>query len=725
MRTTPLAILILALAASAQAGPSWDVAPPNLSGATPPLVCPKGNGFVDPADALITLRRALNLVSGFSCFGQPIPDSIVDVAPPCLVDESSFPPIVVSGGNGVITPADALLILRASVGLIELRPPANLVLGFLSGTVPSFPSVGEVDRPPLGDFPSGDCGNGGDCDCDLDGELDPQEESFLLVTVTFDNPATEPYQVCALMGEHTGDFDFDAPPAGNFPGPEDHDGGGDGILSNPAPNPASYHACVTVCPEGFSDPAVECAEVEPAGPDPADGVRVWVGPLFPDVLTPDFHKDWSAVVDPEYKICDDTFDDNVPALPRPVFVQQCPDIAPDLVPAPSLGSDLSIAVIPGEPSQFDDIAFRVGATNQGNQRVTSAFDVDFYYDESLLPLAGAGDCLDTDQCYPLPIGDCFRTVAASPAQPLLEGDTVSVTCSDFGPDPLKLSPGLHTATVLVDGFGRDLVGSVRESDELNNVHRELLCVGASAEGFGRPDLAFAKVRFLERGGEVVACDRKEGDTVDIELTIANLNSPGARDLGLGRPLSPRSYDLLTVAIFPGGSQPPFCASGTPPCTDLEPLSFECVPVGLERSPLRGEFLYPLQDTDLTLQLEASHPAVPQDVDPVNNLVSVPLLNKPPTVDAGPPKLGVAGASVQLEATASDPNDVPAGSQPLSMSWEVLSQPPGSSASFDDPNTEDPRFTGSDAGNYLLRLSATDCPGATSRTDTVVVTLNPE
>ena len=121
MRKIPL-VFAFTLLGTASHAVSWDVAPPNPAeaAATAPQYCPKGDGRVTSADALVVLRRGLGLISGFSCFGEPISDSIVDVSPPASGNQNTFPPYFVAGGNGSVNSADALFLLRSSVGLIEL-----------------------------------------------------------------------------------------------------------------------------------------------------------------------------------------------------------------------------------------------------------------------------------------------------------------------------------------------------------------------------------------------------------------------------------------------------------------------------------------------------------------------------------------------------------------------------------------------------------------------------
>jgi len=734
-RVVAVVVMVLFAAASGAWAKSWDVAPPDAAGApAPPALCPGGDGNIQPADALIALRRAVGLVTDLACAGQDVPDVYLDVAPPLSTDGTVTPPRFVAGGDGQIDAADALLILREAVGLIELVPtPANLFIGNTFATIPERASLGDRDLV-AGDFfpaPDADCEDSDgltDCDCDRDGEFDGPEPVFLRVGIGADAAPPVPYDVCVWRDLDARDVDFDVPPLGNFPGPEDHDAGGDGQLAFPPP---PFDACVTVCPEGFAEEGIECAEVELVGNRREDGILVRVGPVVPEgPLPPSGVEPWSPVVDPHHVVGDADFGDNFPLGfgPPSVQVTQCPLLAPDLVPTPALASAGRIEVLPPEPDQNDDIEFQVGISNEGNLRVDQAFDVDLYVD--LFDVPGPFGVPKPNSPTPVPPGDSFRTVAASPEAPLLEGDEILVRFEDFDPtvggtQPLNLGPGLHNVMVLVDSVGEFGSGAIEEEVEANNLFPVALgsssgnfCVGTGA-GFGSPDLAFRKVRFLEQGSDVPACDRQAGERVDLEITVANLDvDPAARDLGLSRPFAERFYEFVSLA--PGCS----ASSDTSPCTSLDGIFFDCVPVGLDRAPIRAQLVQPLVDGTLRLELrETDFPAVPPDVNPSNNVVQIPLVNEPPNVDAGPARTGTVGVALDLDATVSDPNDVPAGSQPLAeISWSLVSQPEGSRGDFSDSATEDPSFTGNQPGTYVLQLTARDCPGAPLVSDTVSITL---
>ncbi len=674
---------------------SWDVSPSDPVGASSPLYCPLGNEQVEPEDALVTLRRAVNLVTGFSCFGEPFADSIVDVAP-AIVDASTNPPTFTAVGDGRVAPEDALLILRDSVGLIQLVPRRiGPKLAQVLDTMPTSPSLGDLNVDPPGDFPGP-----GDIDCDDDGSFDPVRETFLRVAVETENPPLNPYEICIWFHQSVEGLDFDAPPAGL--GPEDHDGDGNGRLDAP-PDP---DVCTTVCPEGVVGP--ECAVTESSG---ASGVIVNLGPFHPVGPANEFNfQDWAVVVDPQFALSDDLFSDNLRT--KPVIVRQCPLLSPDL----RVDEFFGIRVTPPEPSQSDDLRFTIRVDNQGDLAVKTPFQVDLYVDPEPFPFGRPIPGFNT----PIPEGDSFRTIAASRSFPLNPGQSVNIEFTDFdsassGVQPLRLVPGLHAGVVLVDsvgsfGFG---AGAVEESDERNNVFPDgasaraaRFCVG-SDRGFGSPDLAFSKVRFFQRDTDVVACHRQAGDLVDVEVTIVNRDAlPEARDLNI----SPggggqNAYQIVSIG------------------TGLDGFLFDCVPVGADRAPLRSFVAAPLEDNDLELELRTASATAPRDVDFANNVVAVPLLNVPPTIDAGAAIFAaIASVPQALDAEVNDPNDVPPGSHPADYSWSVASQPVGSTVGFDDPALEDPLFSADVAGDYTLRLEVTDCPGGFTLSDTLSVTV---
>jgi hypothetical protein len=187
------ASLCALLAASSAGAVSWDIAPPDTLGATSPQVCPSGDGIITAADALLTLRRGVDLITGFSCFGVSIADSIVDVAPPTLVDNSTRPPTITAGGDESIDAGDALLILRAAVGLITLIPDnPGLDLRFAeSVSGPPLLEASDADRIPTGNFPGPE-----DLD-DGNGVLDPPRR-FALNAIVEATQAAPESEICVF-----------------------------------------------------------------------------------------------------------------------------------------------------------------------------------------------------------------------------------------------------------------------------------------------------------------------------------------------------------------------------------------------------------------------------------------------------------------------------------------------------------------------------------------------
>jgi hypothetical protein len=135
---------IAAAVLPARAGVPWDVAPVVAGAAAPPLVCPGGGNGTDVADALVVLRRAVGIITGFKCGEEVIGDGRVDVAPPAAVDFTASPPRFVAGGDGVIDAADALLLLRASIALVQLvaAPDLTFVGGMSASPLPLLAGVG-------------------------------------------------------------------------------------------------------------------------------------------------------------------------------------------------------------------------------------------------------------------------------------------------------------------------------------------------------------------------------------------------------------------------------------------------------------------------------------------------------------------------------------------------------------------------------------------------------
>ena len=92
-------------------------------------------------------------------------------------------------------------------------------------------------------------------------------------------------------------------------------------------------------------------------------------------------------------------------------------------------------------------------------------------------------------------------------------------------------------------------------------------------------------------------------------------------------------------------------------------------------------------------------------------------NKAPIANAGGPYSG--SSPITLDGTASTDPD----GDSLTYSWSILSQPGGSSASFNDSTIAEPIFTANPAGEYTIQLTVSDPKGKFS-SDTVTITINP-
>ena len=96
-------------------------------------------------------------------------------------------------------------------------------------------------------------------------------------------------------------------------------------------------------------------------------------------------------------------------------------------------------------------------------------------------------------------------------------------------------------------------------------------------------------------------------------------------------------------------------------------------------------------------------------------------NVAPVVDAGADQEITLPSTATMAATVTDDGlPVPPGA--VTRTWSQLSGPAGATASFSDTSAEDPVVTFPTAGDYVLRLEASD--GALSHADTVTVTVNP-
>jgi RHS repeat-associated protein len=84
-------------------------------------------------------------------------------------------------------------------------------------------------------------------------------------------------------------------------------------------------------------------------------------------------------------------------------------------------------------------------------------------------------------------------------------------------------------------------------------------------------------------------------------------------------------------------------------------------------------------------------------------VVVATTNRAPLADAGPDAVAFTGASVTLDGTASADPDGDA----LTWAWVLITIPPGSAASLDDPTAPTPSFTLDLLGDYVAQLTVND------------------
>ena len=92
-------------------------------------------------------------------------------------------------------------------------------------------------------------------------------------------------------------------------------------------------------------------------------------------------------------------------------------------------------------------------------------------------------------------------------------------------------------------------------------------------------------------------------------------------------------------------------------------------------------------------------------------------NLAPVADAGDDKTVRPDDLVNLDGTASSDSDE---NYPLSYTWQIITQPAGSSANLSDADTSTPSFTLDMNGDYTIQLVVTDALDAESEPDTVII-----
>lgn len=103
-----------------------------------------------------------------------------------------------------------------------------------------------------------------------------------------------------------------------------------------------------------------------------------------------------------------------------------------------------------------------------------------------------------------------------------------------------------------------------------------------------------------------------------------------------------------------------------------------------------------------------------DSDPDTVLIRSNLASLPPIADAGENRSARVGETLVLDGSASaDPDG-----DRLSFAWSILSAPPGSSVTIDDPNSVVTTLTIDAVGDFLIQLRVSD--RAQSDTDTLII-----
>ena len=314
------------LSAGAAAGQvPWDLSPIDPTGATSPEVCPVGGDGVTAEDALLLLRRAVALVTGFSCLGVPISDLVGDVAPPEEIDTGTNPPTAIAGGDGIIAPEDALLVLRAAVHLIDLRPAAvDLEFAREPTVSPSPVFASDLNLPPLEIFPGPEDRDEGN------GVFDERRIALLTrVRATADVSGVE---ACA--------FDVD-----------------------PELSPdATPFGCETL--EDLSSGEAVDVAIEIAAPAETGLFTAWL------------------MLDPNDDVSEPDETDNVQSLEFPVF--EAPEPLPDL----AFRGLAPLSLSPEVPTSGGLVTITAKIANVGTAPVTQDFFMDLFFDPALPPEVG-------------------------------------------------------------------------------------------------------------------------------------------------------------------------------------------------------------------------------------------------------------------------------------------------------------------------------------------------
>lgn len=102
----------------------------------------------------------------------------------------------------------------------------------------------------------------------------------------------------------------------------------------------------------------------------------------------------------------------------------------------------------------------------------------------------------------------------------------------------------------------------------------------------------------------------------------------------------------------------------------------------------------------------------------SDIVVLDTLNNPPIANAGNDQAAFVGATLTLDASASTDVD----GDPLSYQWQLIQQPPTSTATLSDPTAVMPQITIDEQGTYIVELIVNDGINSSSA-DSVTLTIN--
>jgi len=103
-----------------------------------------------------------------------------------------------------------------------------------------------------------------------------------------------------------------------------------------------------------------------------------------------------------------------------------------------------------------------------------------------------------------------------------------------------------------------------------------------------------------------------------------------------------------------------------------------------------------------------------DTQTSSDTVTITASNTQPVADAGADQEVVVGDTVLLDGSASHDAD----GDSISLDWDFISLPPGSSTEFLYDDTVSPSFIADRAGEFIIRLNVSD--GTDSSADVVTI-----